>query len=107
CVYDVTGPEPLDAAGLADLYAQIGGKPVESVSLDDDSFVAGLVGEAGGDDHLRYGAELGASFGRSIRGRHLAGCTDTRAPLSGRPPRGLHGVLDAHRDELTASRSTV
>ena len=79
CVYDVTGPESFDSKGLAGLYAELGGRPVEAVALDDESFVAGLVGDAGLDDHLRYGAELVASFGRSIRAGYMASCTETVA----------------------------
>jgi NAD(P)H dehydrogenase (quinone) len=93
CVYDVTGPEALSAADLAALYAEIGSRAVDAVSLDDDSFVAGLVGAAGEDDHLRYGAGLVASFGRSIREGYMASCTDTVERLTGRPARTLREVL--------------
>ena len=37
-----------------------------------------------GDDHLRYGAQLVASFGRSIREGYMDSCTDTVAKLTGR-----------------------
>src|SRR5947207_2722359 len=66
-VYDVTGPESFTAADLAALYGRLGGRSIEAVPVDDESFVAGLVGNAGTDDHLKYGAELVASFGRAIR----------------------------------------
>ena len=33
--YDITGPEAVDADGLAALAAEIGGKPVEVVRVDD------------------------------------------------------------------------
>ena len=92
--YDVTGPDSFSAAGLAELYGKIGGRPVEAVALDDDRFVAGIVGEAAGDDHLRYGAELVASFGRSIREGYMASCTDTVERLTGRPARTLREVLE-------------
>jgi NAD(P)H dehydrogenase (quinone) len=105
CVYDVTGEESFDPSGLADLYGEVGGTRVEAVALDDESFVAGLVGEAREDDHLRYGAELVASFGRSIREGYMAGCTELVATLTGHHPRRLRDVLQAHRDELAASRS--
>jgi NAD(P)H dehydrogenase (quinone) len=93
-VYEVTGPEAFTASELAALYAELGGRPVEAVALDDERFVAGLVGEAAADDHLRYGAELVASFGRSIREGFMASCTDTVARLSGRAPRTLRQVLE-------------
>jgi NAD(P)H dehydrogenase (quinone) len=98
--YDVTGPESFSASDLAVLYGQVGGRTVEAVALDDESFVAGLVGDAGGDDHLRYGAQLVASFGRSIREGYLARLTDAVERLTGRPPIQLRELLEAHRDEL-------
>jgi NAD(P)H dehydrogenase (quinone) len=101
CVYDVTGPQAFDAAELAALYGEVGGHSVEMVALDDESFVAGLVGEAREDDHLRYGAELVASFGRSIRDGYMASCTGTVSLLTGRDPQTLRAVLEAHRDELS------
>jgi NAD(P)H dehydrogenase (quinone) len=94
-VYDVTGPEPFTAERLARLYAVLGGRRVEAVAVGDDDFVAGLVGAAGSaDDHLRYGAELVASFGRAIREGYFASCTDTVARLSGRAARTLRDVLE-------------
>ena len=102
-VYDVTGPESFSAADLAALYGQMGGRTVEAVALDDESFVASLVGDAAGDDHLKYGAQLVASFGRSIREGYLASSTDTVARLTARPPLPLRQVLEAHRSELAVS----
>jgi NAD(P)H dehydrogenase (quinone) len=100
CVYDVTGPEPFSATDLAVLYGQIGGRTVETVALDDEGFVASLVGDAGGDDHLKYGAELVASFGRAIREGYLASSTDAVASLTQRAPLPLRQLLEAHRSEL-------
>jgi NAD(P)H dehydrogenase (quinone) len=92
-IYDVTGPQPFAAVELAELYAELGGRSVEVVPLDDESFVASVVGSGGEDDHLRYGAELVASFGRAVREGYMASCTDTVATLTGRPPRTLRDVL--------------
>jgi NAD(P)H dehydrogenase (quinone) len=92
-VYDVTGAESYDAAELAELYAAVGGKPVQAVALDDDSFVKTLVGDATEDEHLKYGAALVASFGRSIREGFMASCTHTAETLTGRPTRTLRDVL--------------
>lgn len=93
--YDVTGRELFGAADLAALYGQIGGRAVDVVSLDDAGFVAGIVGSAGGgDDHLRYGAELVASFGRATREGYFASCDDAVEKLTGRPARTLREVLE-------------
>lgn len=94
-VYDVTGPEAASAADLAKLYGELGGRAIEAVALDDAEFVARLVGDAADDDHLKYGAELVASFGRSIREGFMASCTDAVETLTGRRPRTLRETLEA------------
>ncbi len=55
-------------------------------ALDDAEFVATLIGDATADDHLRYGAELVASFGRSIREGYMDSRTDDVDRLTGRSP---------------------
>jgi NAD(P)H dehydrogenase (quinone) len=92
-VYEVTGPERFTPDGLAALYSELGRRPVRGRALDDAAFVATLVGGSTADDHLRYGAELVASFGRSIREGYMASCTDTVAKLTGRAPVTLRQLL--------------
>ena len=94
-VYDVTGPHAYDAAELAQLYGELGAHGVEAVALDDAAFIAGLVGAGAGDDHAKYGAQLVASFGRSIRAGYLATCTDTVTKLTACPALTLREVLEA------------
>lgn len=98
-VYDITGSEAFTADDLVALYSRLGGRPVRARALDDADFVATLVGEATGDDHLRYGAELVASFGRSIREGYMASCTEAVAQLTGRAPLTLSQVLAPLRGE--------
>jgi len=95
--YDVTGPESYSAAELAALYGELGRRRVAPRALGDAEFVSTLVGAATGDDHLRYGAELVASFGRSIREGYMQACSDTVLRLTGRPPRSLRQVLEPLR----------
>jgi len=95
--WDVTGPKAYTAADLAALYGELGGRPVTERSVSDAEFIAGIVGAAAGDDHLRYGAELVASFGRSIRDGYMDACTDHVAKLTGQPPRTLRQVLERAR----------
>ena len=101
-VYDVTGPHSYDAAELAALYGELGGRRVEAVALDDAAFIASIVGAAGDDDHARYGAELVASLGRSIREGYLASCTDRVAEFTGRPARTLRQVLEGKLNSAQA-----
>jgi NAD(P)H dehydrogenase (quinone) len=91
-VYEITGGQSFTADDLAALYAELGGRSVRARALDDADFVATLAG-ASGDDHLRYGAELVASFGRSIREGYMDSCTNTIAKLTGRAPLTLRQVL--------------
>ena len=76
------------------MYGELGGRPVVERRVSDADLVAAMVGAAAGDDdHLRYGAELVASFGRSIREGYMSACTDHVAKLVGRPPQSLRHVL--------------
>jgi NAD(P)H dehydrogenase (quinone) len=92
-IYDVTGNESFDAAALAALYAALGGRSVAAREIDDAAFVAGIVGSSA-DGHLRYGAELLASFGRAIREGYLDVGGDAVATITGRAPRTLREVLE-------------
>jgi NAD(P)H dehydrogenase (quinone) len=92
--YDVTGPESLSAADLARLYAELAGRTVQPVAVDDDAFVRTIAGDAT-DGHLAYGARLVASFGRAIREGHFAHVSDAVTTLTGRAPRTVRDVLAA------------
>jgi NAD(P)H dehydrogenase (quinone) len=105
--YDTTGPDAFSPAELASLYTELGNRPIEVVDLDDETFKAGIIGDATGDDHLVYGAELVTSFGRSIREGYQSSCTNAVADLTGRAPRALRDVLAARQDELLAAASSV
>ncbi len=94
-VYDVTGPELFSVGELAALYGELGRCEVRDDALGDDAFTDLLAGALGGDDeHARYGAELVASFGRSIREGYMASRSDVVERLTGRPPRTLRSVLE-------------
>jgi NAD(P)H dehydrogenase (quinone) len=95
-IYDITGPEPYTADTLAALYSELGGRRVEARSIDDAALIASLVGDATANEHLRYGAELVASFGRAIREGYLDVCTDAVAKLTGQRARTLAEVLAPH-----------
>jgi NAD(P)H dehydrogenase (quinone) len=100
-IYDVTGGESFTADALAALYARLGGRPVRARALDDAEFIATIVGDAKGNDHLRYGAELVASFGRAIREGYMDSRSDAVEKLTGRAPLTLEHLLAP----LAATRS--
>lgn len=91
-IYDITGPQSFDAARLCVLYGELSGRTVDAVALDDEAFVSMLAG-GGEDEHSKYGAELVASFGRSIREGFMDSCTDHVTRLTGNPARSLRDVL--------------
>jgi len=95
-VYDVTGPAALGARDPAALYSELGGREVKNVALDDEAFVARLLGDEADTEHMRYGAQLVASFGRSVRDGFMGSCTDTVPRLTGRAATTLRQILEAH-----------
>jgi NAD(P)H dehydrogenase (quinone) len=93
--YDITGPRTHDPAELASLYAALGGRSVEAIAVDDETFITGMLGSGDADGHARYGAELVASFGRAVRENYLSACTANVEKLTGRPAAALETVLRA------------
>lgn len=90
--YDVTGPEALNAADLAALYAELGGKPVEVLHVDDAAYAAGLAEHAGLPPAL---AAVYTTFGIATREGALSDVTDTVRRLTGRAPGTVRDVLAA------------
>jgi NAD(P)H dehydrogenase (quinone) len=89
-VYDITGPTSLSADDVAALYAELGGKPVEVVRVDDAAYAAGLVEHAGMPQPV---AELYATFGKGARLGWSSPVSDTVERLIGRPPARARDVL--------------
>ena len=90
--YDITGPEALSAHDLAALFAEIGGRPVEAVLLDDDAWVGAMVEHAGLPEPL---ARQLATFGIAARQRLRAVVSTSVRDLTGREPRTAREVLEA------------
>ena len=94
--YDITGPEALSQDKLAALLSEVSGRPVEAVAIDDEVFVQGLTAAGVPEPAAR---EI-ASYGRAIREGYLDEASRGVEDLTGRPPRSLRHVFEAHRDEL-------
>jgi NAD(P)H dehydrogenase (quinone) len=90
--YDITGPERLDADARAALFAELGGRPVEVVHVDDAAFAAGMAEATG---MPLAGAQLYATFGTATRAGALDVHSDDVETLTGRRPRSLRDVLTA------------
>jgi NAD(P)H dehydrogenase (quinone) len=87
--YDITGPEALTGAELAELYGSVSGRPVRGVAVTDTAFVEGAV-ENGLPEPV---AQLMASFGKAIRDDALNQVSDAVERLTGRAPRSVRDVL--------------
>jgi NAD(P)H dehydrogenase (quinone) len=90
--YDITGPELLDANARAAVFAELVGRPVEVVQVDDEAYAAGLAQAAGLP--IEVGLLLG-SFGRAAREGSLEVISPDFERLTGRAPRSLRAVLEA------------
>jgi NAD(P)H dehydrogenase (quinone) len=107
--YDITGPELLSRAQVGDLLADVTDRPVETVAMDDEEYVAELVahglppivGAWVGD--LEGVAQAVATFGVAIREGAFAVVSTAVEELTGRPPRRLREVLLQHREALLAA----
>ena len=95
-VYDITGPLPLGQNDVAALLSGLSGRPVEAVAVDDEEFIRGLAA-AGMPEPAARGV---ASFGRAIREGFIGEASGAVEKLTGRPPRSLLEVFEAHRGEL-------
>jgi NAD(P)H dehydrogenase (quinone) len=100
-VYDITGPALLGAADVAALYAELGGRPVEVVQVDDEAYAAGLVEHAGMPEPV---AAVYASFGTGTRRGYAAPVSDTVLRLTGGSPKPVRDVLAASRGAERAER---
>jgi len=96
--YDVVG-ERLTAAERAALFAEVGGRPVELVQVDDDALLEGLRAA----DLPEPLARLLVSFGRASREGFLDVDSDVVERVGGSPPRTLRDLLAASGDALAAA----
>jgi NAD(P)H dehydrogenase (quinone) len=94
--YDITGPQALSQDEVATLLSEVSGRPVEAVAVDDEAFIEGLSAAGVPEPAAR---EI-ASYGRAIREGYLREASDAVENLTGRPPRSLREVFEAHRHEL-------
>jgi len=91
--YDITGPEAIGAQELAALAAELGGRRVEVVLVDDDALIAGMV-ETGTPEVV---ARIVASFPAATREGLLGSVSSAVEDLTGTPARSLRDVVAAHR----------
>ena len=90
-VYDITGPEAVDADRLAAAFAAAGGAPVAVQRVDDATF-EGILVDAGTPAPM---AAVLAAFGRATREGLLDVVSPAVRDLTGRGPAPLDGVRAA------------
>jgi NAD(P)H dehydrogenase (quinone) len=95
-VYDITGPELVTQAQVAALAAEISGRPVVPVAIDDEEATQNLMAVGLPADT----ATAIASFGTAIREGVLEVLSSHVEDLTGRPPLSLREVLEANRSAL-------
>jgi NAD(P)H dehydrogenase (quinone) len=87
-VYDITGSEALDPAGLAALYSELSGKPVSVVALDDAAWVKAM------SEHMpEAAAQAYATLGRAQRLGYQGFVSTAVSDITGNAPRSLREVL--------------
>jgi NAD(P)H dehydrogenase (quinone) len=88
--YDITGPELMSAAQLAEVCAKITGRPVTAQAVSDTQFTEGLVA----DGVPEFVAAVIASFGAATRLGAFEVVSTTVADLTGRPATTVSTVLE-------------
>ncbi|MDA0166835.1 NAD(P)H-binding protein [Solirubrobacter ginsenosidimutans] len=94
--YDITGPNLLTLFDVAALLSDITGRVVETVRLDDDAYVARLVGAGVPESFARISAEFGIAIRRGLLEAH----TGALERLTGRAATSVADYLAANREAL-------
>jgi NAD(P)H dehydrogenase (quinone) len=97
--YDVTGPEALTQSELAELLAEVSGRPVKLVPVGDRTLTWGLT-RAGAPKPV---ARSIVAFGKAIREGYYDVVDPAYTQLTGGAPRSLRDVLIAHRGDLVGA----
>ena len=112
-VYEITGPELYTFRQAAAIAAEIGGRPIEYVSVGEDerlaifdaagiprAYVDGMTND---DGTGVWGSEEMVSYERAIRQGYFSVCSHHVELLTGRPARSLREVFLANLQALKAS----
>ena len=101
-IYNITGPELQTFGEVAGIMAEVTGRPVEHVSLDDEGqyamFDAMGIPRRPVDDlevaGIPWNSDDMVSFGRAIREGFLELCTDDVERLTGRKARSVRQMIE-------------
>ncbi|SMC55917.1 SDR family oxidoreductase [Novosphingobium sp. B1] len=107
-IYNITGPELQTFGEVAAIMAEVTGRPVEHVSLDDEGqyamFDAMGIPRRPVDDlevaGIPWNSDDMVSFGRAIREGFLELCTDDVERLTGRKARSVRQMIEDNAEML-------
>jgi len=112
-VYEITGPELYTFRQAAALASELGGRPIEYVTVSDEEKLAifdaagipreYIDGMANDDGTGIWGSDEMVSYERAIREGYFSICSHHVQLLTGRPARSLREVFLANLDALKAS----
>jgi NAD(P)H dehydrogenase (quinone) len=94
--YEITGPQALTPADLAELYADVSGEQVKLLQLS-DAVLTAVLAAIGTPMPIAWNI---AAFGRAVRLGYFDVVDPTFERLTGRPPVALRDVLIAQRADL-------
>jgi NAD(P)H dehydrogenase (quinone) len=102
-IYDITGPELLSFEQVARLLAEVSGRQLAYVEVDDATFAEETA--AAGVPELMVEGLTG--MGRAVREGYFAVQTGDYASITGSDPLPLRQVLEAHREQLAGQGSAA
>jgi uncharacterized protein YbjT (DUF2867 family) len=93
-VYELTGPEVLDVAGLAEQFGRALGRPIAPEELPTEKMLASLSG-SGLSEHVAHHISTMARLHREDRYNRA---TDDVERVTGRPAQTVEQYVSAHPD---------
>ncbi|MBC7985283.1 MAG: SDR family oxidoreductase [Sphingomonadaceae bacterium] len=110
-VYNITGPELLSFREIAAIIAEVSGRPIEYVVVDDEGMYAffdslGIPREAVPDqvvNAIPWSSDDMVSVEAAVREGYLAVLTDDVERLTGRKPKSIREMAEERRSELAAA----
>ncbi|HSG34948.1 MAG TPA: NAD(P)H-binding protein, partial [Sphingomonadaceae bacterium] len=104
--YNITGPELLSVPEAMALAAEMAGKPIELIPVDDEGMyryfdslgVARKPADITPDSPLPWASEGMVTFGQAIREGHFEVLSDDVERITGNKPRSLRSVYEQYKD---------
>ena len=98
---EISGPEVVTYAALAEMASELGGAPVSHIPLEPEALKAGMIQNGIPEIY----AELMVSFEEGMAKGLFAPATDAVANLTGKEPMSVKAFLENHREAFTAPPS--